>query len=320
MNRLQLARRVGFAVVSVYAALSVTFAVVTFAPNTAVQGGVGSAAFANPDMTLAEIRELERTYRAARGLDRPLAVRYVDWLVSMTTLEWGLSYHLHAPVTDLVADRLRRTLGYALPGVVLAAAMGVAGGTYAALRRGTVRERTLRLGSYALLGVPNFWLAALLLAATGPAAAANAADPLPPVVVQRVFPALLLATTLFAGQVSYARAEVLEQFGQDYVRFLRAKGLGPLGVLRHVLRNAAVPLVTLFFTDLLAVFVVAVYVIEFAFDIPGFGHLTYVAARERDMPLLLGGALVVVLAGVLGNLFQDVAYGVLDPRTTEGER
>lgn len=319
MNRRQVLLRVGFAVLSIYVALSAMFLLVTVAPNTAVEGQVGSAAMANPDMTEEELRELRQTILEARGLDRPIHARYAGWMVDMTMLRWGVSYSLNAPVTALVADRLERTLGYALPGFLLAVIVGVAGGMYAAARRGAPDERLLRTVAYLVFGMPNFWLAALAVAvlAAPPVVAVYEA---PPVVYQRVLPALLLASTLVAGQLSYARSESLEQIGREYIRFLRAKGLGRLAVARRVLRNAAVPLVTLFFTDLLAIFVIAIYVIEFALDIPGIGRLTYDAAVERDMPLLLGATLVVVVAGVLGNLLQDLAYATLDPRTGEGQR
>lgn len=323
MNRKRLLFRVGFAVLTVYVALSAMFFLVTFAPDTAMTGTLNSRAFASQDMNVSQIEaakaQWKQTYMQARGLDRPLHVRYLGWLADMTTLQWGASFSLDAPVSTLVADRLERTLGYAIPGFLLASVFGVLTGLYAALERHSVSSHLLRGVAYVVFGVPNFWLAAL---ATGvlaaPPVVATIGDR--PVLVQRVVPALLLSTTLVAGQLSYTRAESLEQIGERYIQFLRAKGLGPLQVTVRVLKNAAVPLLTLFFTDLLAVFVVAIYVIEFALDIPGFGQLTYVAARERDMPLLLGTAVVVVVTGVVGNFLQDVAYGILDPRTRGDDR
>lgn len=307
------------ALLTVYAALTATFLLVTLAPNTAVQGRVATASLASGgSLTESELDALRRTYRAARGLDRPLPVRYVGYLVDMTLLRWGVSFHFEAPVTALVADRLARTLSYAVPGFLLAVALGVGGGLYSALREGSAGERLLRVGAYLGFGVPNFWLAALALWLLS----------LPPVVDAlgpawwlrgRVLPAVLLATTLFAGQLAYTRAESREVVGADFVRFSRAKGLSRLRVGAHVLRAAAAPVVTLFVTDLLAVLVLAVYVLEFAFDVHGFGRLSYVAAVQRDTPLLLGTALVVVCVGVLGTLCTDLATERLDPRTRGGE-
>lgn len=321
MNGRQLLLRVGFAVLTVYLALSATFLLVTFAPNTAIEGQVASASFfSGGELNESELAALRQTYREARGLDRPIHVRYVGWLVDMTTLQWGVSYSIDAPVTTLVADRLERTLGYAVPGFLLAVVFGMLGGMYSAVRRGSPDELLVRVGAYLSFGAPSFWLAAVATAlVAGPTLFGVLGEP-PPVFYQRVLPALLVALTLVAGQLSYTRAESLEQVGREYIRLLRAKGLSRTEIAVRVGRNAAVPLLTLFFTDVLAIFVVVVYVVEFALGIPGFGELTFHAARERDMPLLLGTALVVVFAGVLSNLFQDVVYGVLDPRTLEGER
>jgi peptide/nickel transport system permease protein len=311
----RLVARVAVAVVTIYVALTATFLLVTLAPNTAVQGKVAAASFASGgSLTEQELEQLRRTYRAARGLDRPLAVRYVGYLADMSLLRWGVSFHYDAPVTALIADRLARTLSYALPGFLLAVALGVAGGLYSALREGTVDDRLLRIGAYLGFGIPNFWVAALALWLLA----------LPPVVEQfgpawalrqQLLPAALLATTLFAGQLAYTRAESREVAGADFVRFSRAKGLSRLRVGAHVLRAAAAPVVTLFVTDLLAVLVLAVYVLEFAFDVHGFGRLSYVAAVERDTPLLLGTALVVVVTGVVGTLCSELVTVRLDPRT-----
>jgi len=315
----RLAVRLGVAVLTIYVALTATFLLVTLAPNTAVQGKVAGASLASGgSLNESELAQLRRTYRAARGLDRPFVVRYAGYLADMTLLRWGASFHFDAPVTALVADRLARTLSYALPGFLLAVALGVVGGLYSALREGSVGDRLLRVGAYLGFGVPNFWIAALALWLLS----------LPPVVEQlgpawilrqRVLPALLLATTLFAGQLAYTRAESREVAGADFVRFSRAKGLSRLRVGVHVLRAAAAPVVTLFVTDLLAVLVLAVYVLEFAFDIHGFGRISYVAAVERDTPLLLGTALVIVCTGVLGTVLSDLATTQLDPRTGDEE-
>lgn len=314
VNRKQVLFRIGFAVLSAYLALSILFVIATLAPNTDLKGQLGIAAWGGANVT--ELEQMAETYRAVRGLNRPIHVRWIDWMVDMTLLRWGASFSLGAPVLDLVVDRLERTLGYAIPAFVLSMFLSVLAGMYVAERQGSRGDRLLRIGGYLLLGLPNFWIGTLFIAVlAGPTMVPSGP---PPIVFQRVLPALLLGTTLFAGQLSYVRSGVLEQSGRDYLRFLRAKGLGQRAVSWRLLRNMAAPLVTLFLADLLAVFVVAVYVIEFVFDIPGLGQLTWTAVKERDMPLLLGTALVVVVIGVIANLVQDLAYGNLDPRTERG--
>lgn len=306
----------GFAVLSAYLALSALFIVATLAPNTDLSGRLGIAAWAGANVT--ELEQIAETYNAVRGLDRPIYVRYADWMVDITMLRWGASFSLGAPVLDLVADRLQRTLGYAIPAFILSMFLSVVVGLYVADRQGSVGDRLLRIGGYFVFGLPNFWLGSLFIAVL--TAPIFLQTPPPPIVFQRVLPALLLGTTLFAGQLSYVRSGVLEQSGKDYLQFLRAKGLGHRAISWRLLRNMAAPLVTLFLAELLAVFVIAVYVLEFVFDIPGLGKLTWTAVKERDMPLLLGTTFVVVLIGVVANLAQDLAYGSLDPRTERGDQ
>lgn len=318
MKPRRLLGRVAFAVVSVYVALTAMFVLVTVVPNVAIEGKVASASLASRgDLNESELQALRETYRAARGLDRPVWVRYVGWLVDMTTLQWGLSFSHAAPVTALVADRLERTLEYAVPGIGLAVVLSGATGLISTVKAGGRLDTPSRVGWYALLGVPNFWLVAVFVALASLPVVVGTVGELPPIVYQRVLPALLLATTLVAGQLSFLRSEIFDQRGSTYLLFLRAKGLGRLAILWRAFRNAAVPLLTLFLTEWLGIFVIAIYVIEFALGIPGLGRLTYEAAFDRDMPLLLGTTLVVVVAGALSNLVQDLSYEVLDPRTRE---
>lgn len=301
---------------SAYLALSALFIVATLAPNTDLSGRLGIAAWAGANVT--ELEQIAETYRSVRGLNRPLYVRYVDWMVDITMLRWGASFSLGAPVLDLVVDRLQRTLGYAIPAFLLSMFLSVVVGVYVADRQGSLGDRLLRIGGYFVFGLPNFWLGSLFIAVL--TAPIFIQTPPPPIVFQKVLPALLLGTTLFAGQLSYVRSGVLKQSGKDYLQFLRAKGLGKRAISWRLLRNMAAPLVTLFLAELLAVFVIAVYVLEFVFDIPGLGKLTWTAVKERDMPLLLGTTFVVVLIGVVANLAQDLAYGSLDPRTERGDQ
>lgn len=311
------ASRLGGAVLTILVALSATFLVVALAPNTAVEGAVATASLASQGgLNASELEALRQSYLEARGLDRPLWERYLGYLWDMLTLQWGVSFTLGAPVTALVADRLERTLRYALPGFLLAVVLGVSGGLYSTARDGTRSAAVVRIGGYLAFGVPNFWLAAVCLwAVTLPGIADRIGTGW--WLTKLVAPAVLLATTLFASQLAYTRSETREVVGADFVRYLHAKGLPGWQVAVRVLKNVVAPVAALFVTDLLAVLVLTVYVLEFAFDIPGLGRLSYHAAIERDMPLLLGTAVVVVVIGVVGNIASDVAAAVADPRTRE---
>ena len=119
---------------------------------------------------------------------------------------------------------------------------------------------------------------------------------------------------MLGGVVSYARAHATEYATADFVRLVEATGGSRLRVAAHVLRNAAVPIFSLVFTEALALLVLAVFVVEAVFGIGGFGSLLLQSVDQRDLPVLLGGTLVIIAVGVAGNVVQDLSYSVLDPR------
>jgi peptide/nickel transport system permease protein len=138
---------------------------------------------------------------------------------------------------------------------------------------------------------------------------------------QLVLPVVVLVTSTIAGIMRYSRAEALEYVEAAFVKTARAKGAGELRVLsRHVLRPAAVPLVTILLGDILTIFLASSYLVEVVFGIPGLGQLSWEAILAQDTALVLGTTLVFTFIAVVGNLLQDVAYTVLDPRIDYGDR
>ncbi|MFB6087153.1 MAG: ABC transporter permease subunit, partial [Haloarculaceae archaeon] len=125
---------------------------------------------------------------------------------------------------------------------------------------------------------------------------------------------LVLAVSLVSVQMRYARAEALSYAGSQMVKLVRAKGGGPLELFRHVGRLAALPLLSLFFSETLAAMYLSVYVVEVTLGIPGFGQFVYAAIENRTFSVILAATMVTIVVGVFGNLVQDVTYTVLDPR------
>jgi len=123
-----------------------------------------------------------------------------------------------------------------------------------------------------------------------------------------------VSVTLFAAIVSYARAYSMQYYSADLTKQIRAKGGGELAVARHVVRNAAVPLVSLLFAETFALIALSVFVIEAVFAIDGIGSLFYNAVWRQDLPIVLGGTMVFVALGVVGNVTQDLLTALLDPR------
>ncbi|WP_018256279.1 ABC transporter permease [Halomicrobium katesii] len=305
--------RVALGGVAAWAVLTAVFGLFTLTEDWVLQRQVGALRWAGEEEdAIAAVRD---QYLGTRGLDRPLVVQYLDWLGNMVTLDWGRSFVTGDPVFGTVLAAAGRTAMYVLPALGLAVAVGVAVGLYVALRPDS-RLGSAGLGTiYLAFAVPNFWLGGLLVSMARAGVISR-----PPIVFEHLLPIVLTATTLLGGVVSYARAHAAEYASADFVRLLRAKGAGSRRVATHVLRNAAVPIFSLVFTEALALLVLAVFVVEVLFGIDGFGSLLFRSVDQRDLPVLLGGTLVIIAVGVVGNVVQDLSYGVLDPRIDDSGR
>lgn len=329
MSRLWwLGRRAAFALFALWLVVSVTFAFVAFTgdPGEATVEFMVAREMAESGASGEEIqREAERAvqqYREARNLNDPILERYANWMHNVATLDLGYSYSHPTPVTTLLAERLLITATYTIPGMALALVGGVLIGTVSAINRNGVLGRLSTGFSYTMFGIPNFWIAAVVILLglyqfgwfflTG--------YNLEQAITTRhnlkrlVLPALLLGTGLIAEQARYVRSSILEYEDEPFVKQVRSKGASRFRVIRHVLRVAMVPLITLFFANLLGVLLLNVFVIEFVFELPGFGSLSYTAIMNRNLPVITGMTLVVATVGIVGNFVQDVAYLLFDPR------
>lgn len=302
--RTRVLTRFSFAVIAVYLVITLTFLVVVLTPDTNLRGMLGTALWSGA--TPEEMEQMRETYLAARGRDRPLSERYLDWIVNITLFRWGLSASMGEPVTDVVATATFRTAKYLIPGTVMAWIVGVATGLRSARERGSRFDRLGRIGTYVLLGLPGFWLAALAIVVIESDWA---------VMNEVLIPAAVVAAALLAGQVSLTRSRSIDEFDADYVRYLRAKGLTQHGIDRRVLRNVLVPVLSMTAAELFSVLVLSAVVIEELLGIEGIGWLTYRATQENDIPLILGTTMVLVLIGVGGSIVTDLASAWLDPRS-----
>lgn len=326
----RVARRAVLALVSIYLVMTIVFGFValTADPNVGAVRFNAAMQYSNapPEERLELIREQVQAYRQARNLDVPVERRYARWVIDITTLDWGVSPSHGRPVVSVIGERLPFTVVYVVPAMVVSALSGIALGAFTALRRGSLLDRLGTTAAYVGLGIPNFWLASVLLLELThkrnvlSASVRPSLGPLAPANLEAmVLPMLVLSTSLLAGQLRYARAESLEYAGEEFIRLVRAKGHSGWGIARHVLRVGAAPLLSLFFVELLAVLIVNIYVLEFVFDLPGFGLLSYEAIKRRDLPLLLGTTMIVAFLGIAANLLQDGLYTVLDPRVGSGQ-
>ena len=259
---------------------------------------------------------------AALGLDRPVWEQYLRWVGAIVLHgDLGQSLWQSTPVTELLSGRLPVTFQLGAMALVVALTIALPIGIYSALRQDTAGDYIGRSFSILLLAVPSFWLATMVVVFPsiwwGWSPEVNyvpfTSDPLQNM-KQMLVPAVVLGAALSAVTMRMTRTMMLEVLRQDYIRTAWAKGLSePLVVMRHALRNALIPVVTLI--GLQAPLLIGGAVItEQIFVIPGMGLLLLDAVNQRDYPVIAGVFLVVGVAVMVINLIVDLSYGLLDPR------
>ena len=292
------------AVAIVFIVATVVFVLIHLAP-----GDPFSTAIDNPNVTEA----IRARWRAEYGLDRPIAEQYLRYLASIARGDLGWSFSMQRPVASVLADALPNTLLLAGTALLLGFAGGITLGVVQAQRAGTRTDRVLGAVSLFFYAIPDFWLALmvmLLLAYWVPIfPVAGAVDPVMydswGFARHLVLPALTLALLVAAGIARYQRAELLRVLPEEFVRTARAKGLSERRVmLRHALRNALIPIVSLVGLALPVLFTGAVFV-ERVFAWPGMGWVVLNAVGTRDYPLVTAGVILLTLL-VQGPLLPAV--------------
>ncbi|MGP3953400.1 ABC transporter permease [Streptomyces sp. 7N604] len=259
--------------------------------------------------------------RARFGTDRPLAVQYLSWVTGLPAGRFGISYLTGAPIGPQIADRLQVTLWLVATGTIIALLIAVPLGVWAAARHRRVSGTIVSCLSQVGVAVPAFLAGILLISVfavrlkwlpsggwTPPAQGVGR------FARQLILPAGSLGLVQGAVLTRYVRSAVLDVLREDYLRTARAKGLGPYRALaRHGLRNAAVAVVTVLGLQLATLLIGAV-VVERVFVVPGLGSLLLDGTGNRDLLLVQGVVMVLVVAVLAVNYLVDVGYTVLDPR------
>ena len=268
---------------------------------------------ANPQV-LAQIR-------AELWLDRPLPVQYVHWLGGLVQGNLGYSWRIRQPVTELVREKLPVTLQLGLMAFGFALLIGVPAGVLSAVKRGTWWDHAANLIGLGGLSTPNFWLGIMLILLVSvklgwlpPSGYVPLTENFWQSIATTIMPAFVLGNATAAVLMRHTRSAMLTALDQDYVRTARAKGLTESRVvIRHALRNALVPVVTLGALELGTLFSGAVLT-EQVFSIPGFGKLVVDAVFNRDYPVVQGVVMVTATLYILLNLLADVLYVLVNPR------
>ncbi len=251
--------------------------------------------------------------RVELGLDSPAWERYGRWITRVVHLDLGTSYVSKRPVIDVIREKLAPSLVLAAVALVASVAVSIPLGMLSAVRANTPTDDVVRVLSLLGASLPSFWMALALMWLF--AAQLQWLPALGSFSIRGiVLPALVLAIRTSALLVRVTRASVLESLHADYVVVARSKGLGAQRVLwRHVLPNAAIPILTVIGLDFGGLIAHAT-VIEWVFAWPGIGRLGVDAALASDTPVMLGFVLTASVIVLLVNLATDIAYGAADPR------
>jgi peptide/nickel transport system permease protein len=251
-------------------------------------------------------------YRKALGLDRPIYEQYVQFMSHFWFSVTVKSFRFQQPLLPLVLQHLKFTLILAALTIVASSLLAVPLGIFSALRRGSVMDVGIRLVAVMGQSMPIFWVAMLLMLIL---AVHLRLFPVSGVGVKNiVLPAMTLAFFQLAVLLRLVRSEMLEVMGQEYVRTARAKGVPELWVtIRHGLKNAAIPVITVMGLQFGAL-VQGAIVVEPIFAWPGLGWLLVESIAARDFPVVVAGAIIAAVFVTLVNLIVDLLYGWLDPR------
>jgi peptide/nickel transport system permease protein len=306
-----LVRRAFISAVTLVVVSLIVFAGVRAIPGDPARVLAGTDA---DDAGLAAIRE-------KYGLTDPLPVQYLRWAGLALRGDLGESIRTRQSVAWTVAIKLPITLELACLSILVALAVAIPAGVFAAVRRNTVWDLAASSVSLCGLSVPNFWLGIMLILLFSVRLGWLPASGFVPWwqdpvgnLTRMVMPAVVLGTALAAVLMRQTRNAMIEVLSADYIRTARAKGLAERGVVfRHAIRNALIPVVTILGLQTGALMGGAV-VTEQIFVVPGFGRLIVEAVFTRDYPLVQGVVLITASSYVLVNLLVDVSYSFLNPR------
>ena len=304
-------RKTGTTVLSLGLSAVVVFALIEVVPGDPAQFMLGTGA---------DEGSLE-ALRAELGLGAPPLERFLAWTGGMLTGDFGISYTYRVPVLDVVAERLPVSLPLAGLAMALVLALAPATAVLAVWQRGRALDRALDMATQVGIAIPGFWLALLLIHGFAlelgwlPAGGFGGwRHGVGQGLASLVLPALALAIPQTAILARVMREELFQAMGREYFRTARAKGLSRIAaILRHALRNALLPTLTIAgmqFSFLLA----GAIIVENVFSLPGLGRLLFQALAQRDLVMVEGVVMLLVLAVVAVSFLVEIAYGLADPR------
>lgn len=303
-------RRLLVAIPMLFVIASLTFLLVSLIPGDPAVGILG------PDATPAQVAAL----RESLGLNRPLFVQYVDWMLHAVTGDLGTSIQTGRPVVELIGERLPITISIAILGIIVTVVLGVLLGLLGALRGGWVGKAAQLISVFGV-SIPGFWLGILLVLVFSVSLAWLPATGYIPLtdspgewLRSLVLPVITVALAGVAAVARQTRASMNDALAKDFVRTLLASGTPRSTIIfTHALRNASIPVVTSLGFQFITIFGGA-FIIEQVFALPGLGQLTVSAVSNHDIPLIQGVVLLSAVLVIVVNLVVDLLYSWLNPK------
>ncbi|WP_457256571.1 ABC transporter permease [Pedococcus sp. P5_B7] len=291
-------------------------AVTTFVSSRLIPGNP-AVVMLGRDATKEQIAQLTKQW----GLDQPIVVQFGSWLSHLLQGDLGVSNTFNMPVTTVLLDHIGPTLGISFLSMAIVLGLGPVLGLIAGRFKGSLLDRMLMGSTFVGISLPEFWVAMLLVALfasrLGWFPVSGYVDPTTSFtgwLACITLPAIALTIDSFALLARMVRDSVITTSVEPWVTSLRARGLSERVVVgRHQFKSASVTALTVIGNSF-AGFLVGAVAVEVIFNIPGFGWLTVQAALQRDFPLLQGAVLTAAIFYVVGNLFVDALYAVIDPR------
>lgn len=303
-----LTKRLLLAIPVIIGVVSLVFWLIHLIPGDPVDMMLGETARAVDKLRL----------RHELGLDKPLLRQYLDFILGVTSGNLGYSLRYDQPVLQIILQRLPATIELSLAAVAVALLISLPLGIASAMKQYSLIDNGSMIMALLGISIPNFWLGPMLIIVF-----AIKLDWLPVGgrggLAHLILPAITLGTAMAAILTRMIRSSLIEVSQEDYIVVARAKGLPRLKVyLKHALRNALLPVITILGLQLGALLTGSI-ITETIFAWPGIGRLTLTAINSRDYPLVQGCILVVALGYVFINLLTDLAYAWVDPRIRYGE-
>jgi peptide/nickel transport system permease protein len=259
--------------------------------------------------------------RTEMGLDRPAPLRFIAWIGGLVTGDLGLSYTYRVPVAQLIAERMAVTLPLAAMAMTLAVSIGVPLGVIAAANHNRPGDAAVMVFAQLGLAIPNFWFGLLLVLVFAIGLGWLPAGGFPgwqagpgPALRSLTMPALALALPQAAILARVTRSAMLDALQEDFVRTARAKGLSErVTMLRHGLRNALIPVVTILGLQF-SVLIAGAIIIENVFALPGLGRLVFQSIAQHDLIVVKQLVMLFSALAILANFTVELVYGLIDPR------